>query len=262
MDFVRGRLPLPILPLALFSGMLWAADPVRVEYQCSDEDTQSFGLDCYEDRPCPVFLELAAVDALGSRVFVTGNLHTQNTTLYGVLLISDDSGQTWTEPDLAHDGHKPGRIRAAELDQIQFIDLRTGWISGVMLEPLPRDPFLLATSDAGASWRTRPLFDETRFGSIQQFWFTTPSSGELIVDRSQGASTSFERYESNTGGDSWTMAEVNKNPLRMNKPRPKDDPTWRLRVDAASKTYHVERRTVEQTWENIAVFAVSAGECK
>jgi len=262
MDFVRGCLPLLILPFALFPGMLWAADPVRVEYQCSDEDTQSFGLDCSEDRPCPVFLELAAVDALGSRVFVTGNLHTQNTTLYGVLLISDDNGQTWTEPDLARDGHKPGRIRAAELDQIQFIDLRTGWISGVMLEPLPRDPFLLATSDAGATWRARPLFDETRFGSIQQFWFTTPSSGELIVDRSQGASTSYERYESNTGGDSWTMAEVNKNPLRMNKPRPKDNPTWRLRVDAATKTYHVERRTSEQSWENMAVFAVSAGECK
>ena len=254
---MRGHLLLLLLSLSLY-----AADPVRVEYQCSEEDTQSFGLDCTEDQPCPVFLELAAVDALGSRLFITGNLHTQTTTLYGVLLISDDGGATWTEPDLAHNGQKPGRLRAAELDQIQFVDLRTGWISGVMLEPLPRDPFLLVTSDAGASWRRRPLFEETRFGSIQQFWFDTPSNGELIVDRSQGASTSFERYESSTGGDSWNIAEVNKSPLKMTKPHPKDNPTWRLRVDGPTKTYHVEKLTAAQSWENIAVFAVSAGECK
>jgi hypothetical protein len=257
MDFVRGCLLLLLVPL-----LLHAADPLRVEYQCSEEDMQSFGLDCSEDRPCPVFLELAAVEALGSRVFLTGNLHTQNTTLFGVLLVSDDAGQAWTEPDLVHNGQKPGRIRAAELDQIQFIDLRNGWISGVLLEPLPRDPFLLVTTDGGAAWRNRPLFEDTRFGSIQQFWFTSPSTGELIVDRSQGASTSYERYESNTGGDSWTIAEVDKKPLRMTKPRPKDNPTWRLRVDAVTKTYHVERRTAAQAWENIAVFTVSAGECK
>jgi hypothetical protein len=48
----------------------------------------------------------------------------------------------------------------------------------------------------------------------------------------------------------------------MDKPRPTGNPTWRLRVDAATKTYHVERRTAAQTWESMAVFAVSAGECK
>lgn len=202
------------------------------------------------------------MDALGARLFLTGNLHTESTTLDAVLLVSDDNGQTWNEPDLAQSGEKPGRLRGAELDQIQFVDLHTGWISGVMLEPLPRDPFLLVTSDGGTTWRKRPLFDETRFGSIQQFWFTSPSSGELIVDRSQGSATNYERYETNTGGDSWTMAEVNKKPIQMKKPRPKDNPVWRLRVDARSKTYHVERRTAAQTWENLASVAVNAGECK
>jgi hypothetical protein len=254
---MRGWIALLFVPLALP-----AADLLHVEYQCSDEDTQSFGLDCAEDQPCPVFLELSAVSAVGSRVFVTGNLHTENTTLYGVLLMSDDNGHTWTEPDLAHNGQKPGRIRAAELDQMQFIDLRTGWISGVRLEPLPRDPFLLATTDGGATWRTRPLFDETHFGSIQQFWFTSPSEGELIVDRSQGAAIGYERYVSNTGGDSWTIAEVDKKPLRMTTPRPRETPVWRLRVDSATKTHHIERLSASQTWENMAVFAVSAGECK
>ena len=39
-----------------------------------------------------------------------------------ILLASDDGGKTWTEP--------VPRLRAAALDQIQFIDLQTGWISG------------------------------------------------------------------------------------------------------------------------------------
>jgi photosystem II stability/assembly factor-like uncharacterized protein len=168
--------------------------------------------------------------------------------------MSDDGGKTWTEPNQ--------RIRSADLDQIQFVDLRTGWISGVMLEPLPRDPFLLATTDGGASWRKRPLFDDTRFGSIQQFWFDSTSSGELIVDRSQGASTSFERYESSTAGDSWTISEVNAKPLKLSKPHPRQNPTWRVRVDSPTKTYHIERLTSGQTWETVAVFPVNAGECK
>jgi hypothetical protein len=82
------------------------------------------------------------------------------------------------------------------------------------------------------------------------------------VDRSQGASTSFERYESSTGGDSWTIAEVNTKPLKLSKPHPRQNPTWRVRVDSPTKTYHVERQTSAQAWETIAIFSVNAGECK
>ncbi len=131
-----------------------------------------------------------------------------------------------------------------------------------MLEPLPRDPFLLATTDGGASWRKRPLFDEPRFGSIEQFWFDSTSEGELIVDRSQGSSKSFERYRSQTGGDSWSMAEVDNKPLKLSKPHPKQNPAWRVRVDSATKTYHVERAADSQKWDTVAIFSVNAGECK
>jgi hypothetical protein len=257
----------PCLFLALIPTLLTAAEPTRVPYTCSDEDVQSFGLDCSEDRPCPVFLELSAADALGSRVFVTGNLHTENVTLYGLLLMSDDGGKTWTESNVSGtpaglSGTPDGRVRSAGLEQIQFVDLRTGWVSGVMLEPLPRDPFLLATTDGGATWRKRPLFEEPRFGSIEQFWFDSPSEGELIVDQSQGSSKHFERYESRTAGSSWSMAEVGSKPLKLSKPHPKQNPVWRVRVDSATRTYHVERATGAQAWETVAIFSVNAGECK
>jgi delta 1-pyrroline-5-carboxylate dehydrogenase len=34
------------------------------------------GLGCSEEDPCPVYLELANVEAVGNKIFVTGNLHT------------------------------------------------------------------------------------------------------------------------------------------------------------------------------------------
>jgi hypothetical protein len=244
MDGVRIAITLAVFPLLLAA---------QVEYSCSDEDVQAFGLTCSEDEPCPVFLELASVESLGARLLVSGNLHTQTTTLYGILLASDDGGKTWTEPNK--------RMRSAALDQIQFLDLQRGWVSGVMLEPLPRDPFLLLTTDGGKTWRQRPLLEETRFGSIQQFWFDTPTSGELVLDRSQGSAISYERYESNTGGDSWEVKEVTNKPIRLSKGRPREDAAWRVRADSATKTYHVERRSA-QKWETVATFDVHAGDCK
>src|SRR5262249_52240739 len=139
------------------------AAQTKLEYACPPEDVDGFGLSCSAEDPCAVFLELSAVEAAGAKIFVAGNLHTRSTTLYSVLLASEDGGKTWTEPFK--------RIRAGALEQIQFIDFANGWVSGQLIEPLPRDPFLLITTDGGKSWRQRPLFEESRFGSISQFWF-------------------------------------------------------------------------------------------
>jgi photosystem II stability/assembly factor-like uncharacterized protein len=240
------------------AGLLLAAQDVqKLEYACPEEDVEAFGLTCAEDEPCPVFLELASVDALGSTLFLSGNLHTQQTTLYGVLLSSADGGKTWTEPFK--------RLRSAALEQIQFADFQHGWVSGEMLDPLPRDPFLLVTADGGKTWRQRPLFEETRFGSILQFWFDSAQSGELVLDRSQGSTPSYELYESMTGGDSWNVKELTKKQPQLSKARSRESATWRVRVDAASKTYRIERRVTEaagQRFETVAAFAVAAGECK
>ena len=232
---------------------LAAQAQVRVEYGCPAEDIESFGLACSADDPCAVFLELSSVEALGSRLFLAGNLHTASTTLYGILLMSDDGGKTWTEP------HR--RIRSAALEQIQFIDFEYGWVSGQLVEALPKDAFMLLSSDGGKTWRHRPLFEETRIGSIAQFWFDSRTTGELVFDRSQGSTTRHELYESMTGGESWSVKEVSNTPIRLKKARSKDDNTWRVRADSASKTYRIEHRGSEK-WETVAAFLIRVADCK
>jgi hypothetical protein len=237
-----------LLPL-----MLAAADPLKFEYTCSPEDVDAFGLTCSDQEPCPVFLELASVDTSGPRVFMSGNLHTQATTLYGILLTSEDGGLTWAEPN--------GRLHASALDEIQFVDSEHGWVSGVNLEPLPHDPFLLITTDGGKAWKPKPLFEETRYGSIQQFWFDSINNGELVVEGSKGAGNAYELYASSTGGESWSLRAAGNKPLQLSKSRPKDSAEWRVRTDAPSKTYRIERK-VSDKWVPVATFPVQVGVCQ
>lgn len=248
---VRLRLSLLFLALPI---LLATEDPVRVDYACSAGDADKFGLTCSDDEPCDVFLELASAEGVGSAVFAAGNLHTVTTTLYGVLLVSGDGGKTWSELS--------PRIEGAALDQVQFADPQHGWVSGVTEEPLARDPFFLATTDGGKTWRMRPLFNETHYGSIQQFWFDSARTGQLILERSQGSASVYEIYETANGGDTWTVKEAgNKNP-RLEKAPAQDSAAWRVRADAASKTNRIERRAARGAWEAVASFAVRAGVCK
>src|SRR5262249_9035298 len=152
----RVRLLLTLL-LPFF---LQAEAPLKLEKVCTPQEADALGLTCSEDEPCPVFLELSSVEPDGSTLFLSGNLHTANTTMFGLLLQSEDGGKTWTETK---------RIASAALEQIQFLDFQHGWVTGVKLEPLPRDPFLLETADGGKTWRQNALFEETAYGSIYQF---------------------------------------------------------------------------------------------
>jgi len=114
--------------------------PMRLPFECTEADTQAASLNCSEQEPCAVFLELSSVEAAGNKIFLAGNLHTNTTTLYSVLLATEDAGKTWNEPH--------PRIRFAGLDQIQFIDFQNGWIAGANLQSTARDPFLLITTEA------------------------------------------------------------------------------------------------------------------
>jgi len=40
--------------------------PMLVPFKCTDEDIHTAGLTCSEDDPCPVYLELSAVEATDS----------------------------------------------------------------------------------------------------------------------------------------------------------------------------------------------------
>ena len=85
---------------------------------------------------------MTAAEAAGNRVLITGNLHTSDTTLFSLLLASDDGGLTWTEPAMP-------RMRNAALEQIEFWDPQTGWISGESIDPLARESLF----DVDGGWR-------------------------------------------------------------------------------------------------------------
>jgi photosystem II stability/assembly factor-like uncharacterized protein len=225
-------------------------------FQCSAEDVQAAGLACSDEEPCPVYLELTAVESAGGRIFAGGNLHTETVTLFSTLLGSDDAGHTWRE---LHE-----RIRGAGLYRIQFFDAETGWASGDTLSPLSQDPFLLQTSDAGKTWRQQPVFDESaenHLGSIQQFVFVSRESGSLIVDRGHGTDGDrYELYESENGGQSWGIRQSSKKPLQLKQALPVST-DWRIRADRQSAAFHLERRQ-GATWASIASFLVKVGSCK
>jgi photosystem II stability/assembly factor-like uncharacterized protein len=239
---------LPVVPVLENNGK-----PMVLPFHCTDDDIQWAGLTCSEEDPCPIYLELASVAAQGGRIVTAGNIHSAAVTLSTAVLVSQDAGHTWTE---AHP-----RIRGAGLDHIQFLDGDTAWVSGLTLFPLPQDPFLLLTTDAGKSWRQRPVGGESHPGAIQQFFFTSRTDGFLLVDRGPAAiGDRYERFESANGGESWTIQEESTKPLKLRQTEaPSTD--WRLQVDSATQSYHLERRQGER-WTSVAAFAVKIGVCK
>ena len=229
---------------------------MMVPFHCTEDDIQFAGLTCTEEDPCPIYLELTGLESTGSRIFTGGNLHSSGVTLYSILLGSEDAGVTWRE---LHE-----RIRGAGLDRIQFVDPDVGLASGGVLFPLAQDPFMLLTTDGGKTWRHSAIFSdssENHYGAIQQFSFPSKNSGSLIVDRGQGSDGDrYELYESADGGNSWTIRESSRKPLRLKAPPPVSA-DWRLRSDGPSRSFHIEHRQGEH-WSTVAAFAVRVGACK
>jgi len=228
--------------------------PMRVTAQCKGEDVLVLGLTCSQDDPCPLFLELSDVELVNSRLILSGNLHTATATLESILLNSEDLGKTWTEPF--------ERMPGIGIDNIQFIDFESGWISGQLQQTLPRDPFLLVTTDGGKSWRKRPVSGESRVGTIEQFHFESRTVGTLLLDKIQSGENGMrhELYETMTGGENWSLKQVSNKPIPWKYPKGTEG-EWRLRADAPSKSYKVERRQGTR-WQAVASFLISAGECK
>jgi len=226
--------------------------PMRVPFDCTEADSQAAGLGCSEEEPCPVYLELSNVEAVGNKIFLTGNLHTPTTTLYSILLATEDAGKTWSEPH--------PRIRLSGLDQIQFIDFQNGWISGANLQGAPRDPFFLLTTDGGKTWHQRPIFEETRVAAIERFSFDSRDNGSLLVD-ARLDNNHHELYETMTGGESWSLKQASADPIRFPHAREPGASGWRLHADAATHSYDLEKSESER-WQKIASFLVNIGTCK
>lgn len=217
---------------------------------CGDAEITEFGLDCTVRDSCSLFLELAGVEQAGGRLYLTGNFHTGTATLWSLLLVSDDEGRTWTEPH--------ARIRGAVLDDIQFVDAEAGWVSGHIAGALPRDPFLLKTTDGGRTWRRVPIFEESGYGAIDAFRFESRTQGVLLLQRRGEPRQRYQRWETRDGGDTWTLREAGAKPFPPLRPRATG---WRIRTDARARSYVVERQG-EKGWTAAARFPVRFGECK
>ena len=225
--------------------------PILLPFECSADDVEASGLSCPQEEPCPVYLELSGLETVGNKIFVSGNIHTPEATLYSLLLASSDGGATWNEPT--------PRLRATSLDEIQFVDYEHGFISGQALRPLPHDPFFLVSNDGGVTWKQRPIYDEEHAGSVIQFHFESLENGHLLVDT--GSGVRHELYETMTGGSTWTLRHASAAPIPFPGAPSRDAADWRLRADATAHAYQIERRQ-EGHWRAAAAFLIDLGACR
>jgi len=228
---------------------------IKLTGVCADEEIRDFGLVCDEDEPCPLYLEIAGLEIAGSRWFAAGNLHTGSSTLWSLLLMSEDGGQSWTEPW--------PRQRGVALDLVQFVTFEHGWVSGHLAGSLARDPFLLRTTDGGKTWRRLPLYRDSTVAFIEQFWFDSPDQGTLVLQR-RGAPAAgrFQRLETSDGGSTWSVRESGPPPTPATPPAtagpiPAD---WRVRGETKSNTLRLERRD-GKLWRAVSVFPLVVGQC-
>ena len=239
------------LPLCLAAQ---APQAVKLAAVCADEEMTHFGLVCDEDAPCPVLLDLTDAATGGSRIFLAGNFYTGSTTLWSVLLASDDGGATWTEPW--------PRLLGAALDQLQFFDAGVGWAAGHMAGSMPRDPFLASTSDGGKTWKSAPVFDDSVVAVVEQFWFDSRETGTLVAERRGSRQPGrYQRLVTRDGGKNWTLQEARDAPIVLKRPAAAASEELRIRADNRTKTLRVEKRA-GGSWAALAVFSLDAGACK
>jgi len=228
--------------------------PILLPFTCGEEDITAFGLTCTPDEPCEAYLELSALDTFNGKLYATGNIHTSSTTLWSVLLVSEDDGKTW--------GEAYERMRSTALEHMQFLDLEYGWISGQTLLSLPKDPFLLVSTDGGKIWRKKPVSSESRVGAIENFVMESRTTGQLLIDRTQTGDSGgrHEYYETNTSGDTWGLRQVSPKPIVLKRQRPVSG-VYRIQPDARTKAFRMEKRD-GQKWVPAASFLVKLGDCR
>ncbi|MCX6614081.1 MAG: hypothetical protein NTW74_24965 [Acidobacteria bacterium] len=232
-----------------------SAGPILIPNLCAELDMPTLGLTCSEAEPCPTYLEFSSVESVGTVLLLAGNLHTTASTLQSILLISEDSGGSWRE------AHK--RLKASALESMQFIDFSTGWLTGQTSIGLPRDPFLLLTTDAGRTWRKVDLFAETRVGVIEDFAFQTAKRGWVLVDnRGSGEAGKYELYETQSGGTSWELREISGRIPQTAQPGQRTPTnTSRVRVDDKKGLLRIETRN-GNAWREVSTFKLRLEDCK
>jgi hypothetical protein len=234
--------------LAVTLNAIAGGEAVKLPFACSEEALSAAGMACSDEDPCPIYLELSSISASGRTLALAGNLHGRSTTLYSVLLESSDNGATWKEP--------AERIAGAALDQVQLIDSLHGWAAGETQVPLARDPFILISTDGGASWKKKLVAEEETVGAVQRFWFDSTDHGELIAE----ARRTYTLYSSDNGGDSWNVVSKKPEIPRLLHAPSGGDPDYRIGTDSRSHTYIIEKRD-GQRWIPLASFVIQVANC-
>ncbi len=232
-----------------------ADGPILVPNLCSEIDLAAIGLTCNDSEPCPTFLEISGVESTGQVLVLAGNLHTQAATLQSLLLISEDDGATWRE---AHP-----RLKASALEGMQFLDFSNGWLAGHASLALPRDPFILLTTDGGRTWRKSDLFAESRVGVVEDFAFQSAKRGWLLVDnKGSGEAGKYELFETQTGGSSWDLREIsNRIPKTAQLGQRAASTASRVRVDDKKGLLRIEVRA-GNAWREVSAFKLRLEDCK
>jgi len=226
--------------------------PIRLSFDCAHEDLAAAGMACSDDNRCAIYLELSGVSSSGKKLVLVGNLHGSASTLYSVLLSSDDGGATWKEA--------ASRVGGAALDQVQLLDATHGWAGGEIQVPLPRDPFFLTTSD-GASWTRKPISEDGGPGDMLKFWFDSSDQGELIVDQGRsGEGGRYAFYETRTAGDTWNIVSKTTQMPRLRRAPAVQNVDYRIGNDTKLPAYVVEKRDGEK-WARLAAFLVNVASC-
>jgi photosystem II stability/assembly factor-like uncharacterized protein len=229
--------------------------PILLPNKCAEVDLDALGLTCSEGEPCETFLEFSGTEQNNDVFLLTGNLHTSTATLQSLLLVSEDAGASWRE------GHP--RLKGASLEGMQFIDFSNGWVAGHTSLALPRDPFLLLTTDGGRTWRRTDFYAESRVGLVEDFAFKTAKQGWALIDnKGSGEAGRYELFETQTGGTSWELREIsNKVPKTAAPGQRLPSATMRTRADAKKNTIVLERR-VNNTWTPVVSFRLKLEDCK
>ena len=174
-------------------------------------------------------------------------------TLYSILLASDDSGK-----DVA--GTPRGCAAAASTTSSSSTS-KTAGSADRSCSLCRRTPFCSSLRTAARPGGSRPLFSETRAGSILQFWFSSRNNGSLVVDRGQGGDLGrYELYETPNGGETWMLRETNERPSGSSGRRAPAR-TGASAPMPRTKAFAIERRQGEK-WAALGAFAVGLPVCR
>jgi len=234
----------------------YSGDPITPPAMCEAID-EYFAAICNDRDSCEMLLELVHVEETTSGVVAVGEIHTTAENVSSIMLLSEDGGESWSEPT--------DRIPRATFEKALFSDRDTGWAAGTSGEAgAGQRTFFAVTTDGGKKWRR---FDvraggEERSGRIVDFRFDTPKHGYLILEKA--ASTDrFELYETFNGARSWsTRGLTPERPKFPGRRRTVDESNWRVEEEPDSGVYLIQGREEESApWTTRARFAASLGAC-